>query len=227
MGIRRTRTVGSLFSSSQFDRNRHFIWLKWPLLLLLLAPPAWSLTIKGVDIPDVLPARDSRPELVLNGAALRTQYLLVNTYIGQLYLEQPMQSAEAIFADAGHKRMVFHVLMKRISARRVANALYEALQLNITKEEQQALESEINTMISMFEGRMKAGDTGEIDYIPGLGTRVRISGKDKGIIPGKAFFNALLSVWIGENPINRTFKEGILGLEVSEPIEVAEQDQGA
>jgi len=227
MGIRRTLTVGSLFSSSQFDRNRHFIWLKWPLLFLMLAPPAWSLTIKGVDIPDVIPARDSRPELVLNGAALRTQYLLVNTYIGELYLEKPMQSAEAIFADDGHKRMVFHVLMKRISARRVANALYEALQLNITKEEQQALESEIQTMISMFEGRIKAGEKGEIDYIPGLGTRVRISGKDKGIIPGKAFFNALLSVWIGENPINRTFKEGILGLETAEQTAAVDDDKGA
>ena len=46
------------------------------------------------------------------GAALRELYLLVETYAGALYLEEPSQDASTVINSQQHKKMVFHVLMK-------------------------------------------------------------------------------------------------------------------
>ena len=63
----------------------------------------------------------------------------------------------------------------------------------------------------MFKGNFKRGEEVNIDYIPGSGTQVIIGGKNKGIIPGKQFSDALLSIWVGENPVGGGFKQDILG----------------
>jgi hypothetical protein len=71
-------------------------------------------------------------------------------------------------------------------------------------------------MMGYFNGKMHAGEQAYFDYIPGKGTRVTINNEVKGIIPGKDYFRALLSIWIGENPVGRDFKDDILGLNKEE-----------
>jgi len=174
--------------------------------------PSHAYKVADVDLKEVVPATAERPELHLNGASLRELYLLIETYVGALYLEQPSKDANAILDSETHKRMVFHVMMKKVGARRIANALQEALVLNVTKEQHNALRKDIELMLSFFEGRLHRGEESHFDYLPGIGTRVTINNVEKGIIPGKDFYRALLSIWIGENPVGRTFKNEILGL---------------
>ncbi|WP_281647612.1 chalcone isomerase family protein [Parendozoicomonas sp. Alg238-R29] len=190
------------------------------LLCCLLSLPTYALTIKGVDIPEVIPATDGRPALKLNGASVRVVYLLVDAYIGELYLENPSRNPEDIYADDGHKRMVFHIMARRVSGRRITSAMNEALELNISPEEMKRHEDKLVQLTEMFKGRLKRGEQGMAEYIPGVGTRVVVKGEDRGIIPGKDFFNALLTVWIGENPVTREFKEDILGVESDKSKEV-------
>lgn len=173
-------------------------------------------TVADVNMPDVVPATAERPELRLNGASLRELYLLVETYVGGLYLEEPSTDPQAILNSETHKRMVFHVMLKRVGARRIANALQDALVVNITEEEHRNLEKQLGQMMSYFNGKMHAGEQAYFDYIPGKGTRVTINNEVKGVIPGKDYFRALLSIWIGENPVGRDFKDDILGLNKEE-----------
>ena len=182
------------------------------LFCCLVSFPSFALTLKGVDIPEVLPATAERPALKLNGAAVRVAYLLVDAYIGKLYLETPSQSPEEIFADNGHKRMVFHIMARSVSGRKITSALNEALELNVAPEELEQYEEELVMLTEMFKGRLKRGEQGMAEYIPGVGTRVVFKGEERGVIPGKDFFNALLTVWIGKDPVTRGFKEGILGI---------------
>ena len=183
------------------------------LLSGLLSLPTFALTLKGVDIPEILPATEERPVLKLNGAAVRVAYLLVDAYIGKLYMENPSQNPEAIFADEGHKRMVFHIMARKVSGRRITSAMNEALELNVSPEELEQYKEKLELLSEMFKGRLKRGEQGMAEYVPGVGTRIVFKGKERGVIPGKEFFNALLTVWIGENPVTRGFKEGILGLD--------------
>lgn len=182
------------------------------LLVLALIPLAsQARNISDVKLEEIIKVDDSGAELSLNGAALRKTYMVINTYVGGLYLENPSHDENQILETDEHRRMLFHVLLRNVTARKVAQALKDALVLNITTEEQKELEPNINQFLAMFDGKLKRGDEVNIDYIPGEGTRVNIGGNNKGIIPGKPFADALLSVWVGENPVGSGFKQDILG----------------
>lgn len=169
-------------------------------------------SVSDVELPDVIPANAERPELKLNGASLREMYLLVKTYVGALYLEQPSSDPAEIMESETHKRMVFHVMMKRVGARRIANALQEALVVNLTEKEHEALTPQLKQMLNYFDGKMRAGEEAIFDYLPGKGTRITINNEVKGIIKGKDYFKAMLAIWVGENPVGRDFKQDVLGL---------------
>ncbi|MGK0445045.1 MAG: hypothetical protein ACJA1U_001985 [Bermanella sp.] len=173
---------------------------------------ATAYEVSDVNLSEVVPATAERPELYLNGASLRELYLLIETYVGALYLEKPSTDPQEIYNSETHKRMVFHVMLKKVGARRIANALQEALVMNITKAQHKELHDEIEQMLSYFDGKMHRGEESYFDYIPGKGTQVIINNQVKGLIPGKDFYRAMLSIWIGENPVGRSFKDDILGL---------------
>jgi hypothetical protein len=182
-------------------------------VLFLLPLKASALTIAGYDIPQVIPATSQHAELKLNGAAMRIYYGVVDTYIGQLYVENPVTDEEALIAADEFKRMVFKVVMKRISGRRMAKAMYDALQLSLTQEEAIHLEERLQLMVELFDGSLKKGEEGYIEWVPGTGSRIVIKGELKGIIPGKDLNDAILNIWVGENPVGSTFKRQVLGLE--------------
>ena len=194
------------------------------ITLLFATYSTQAYQVSDLDVSEVVPATAERPELKLNGAALRELYLLIESYVGSLYLEKPSTSAQEILDDnTTHKRMVFHTMIKKVGARRIANALQEALVLNITEEEHQELQDEVGQMLGYFQGKMHRGDETWFDFIPGKGTVVTINGQEQGIIQGDLFFRALLSIWIGENPVGRDFKNEILGLNrVTDTQQVAE-----
>ena len=183
------------------------------LLFILATIPLTSSArnISDVKLDEIIKVNETAPELRLNGAALRKTYMVIDTYVGGLYLENKSHNGEDILERDEHRRMLFHVLLRKVSARKVAQALKDALVINISKEEQERLEPNINQFLSMFKGRLQHGDEVSIDYIPGSGTQVIIGGVSKGVVPGKQFADALLSVWVGDNPVGSSFKQDILG----------------
>ena len=139
--------------------------------------------------------------------------MLIDSYAGALYLESQSSDAQSILSDTQHyKRMVFHCLMNKISARRMAGAFQKALSVNISKETHEKIAKDIELMMSFFTGKFHKGEEAWFDYIPGRGTRITLNGQVKGTIPGDLFFQSMLSLWIGQNPINREFKNNMLGL---------------
>jgi PHD/YefM family antitoxin component YafN of YafNO toxin-antitoxin module len=184
------------------------------LFFIMLFPlSANALTIGGYDIPQVIPASSQHAELKLNGASMRILYGVVDTYVGKLYVENPVTDAAALIAADEYKRMVFQVILKRVSGRRMATALYEALQLNTTREEAKRLETRIQQVVEMFDTRFTKGENGYIEWVPGKGSRVVVRGEVKGIVPGKDLNDAILRIWIGDHPVGSTFKRQVLGLE--------------
>lgn len=176
---------------------------------------AQAVMVGDVDVPDVLARTSDTPELKLNGASMRVLYGVVDTYVGQLYLEEKSTDPETILHSDQYKRMVFQSVMKKVSGRRMATALYEAINLNTTTEEGAALEERLQEVIRMFDRRMKKGESGFIDWIPERqASRIVINGEIRGYVKGKDLNTAILRIWVGENPVSHTFKQHILGLEV-------------
>ncbi len=188
-----------------------------PTLLTLICSlfflsPVMAYSVDNINIEDTVPATSDRPELKLNGASVREIYFLIKSYVGALYLEQPSTDIDQIINSETHKRMSFTVMLRKVGSRRIANALQEALTVNISESDHKKLVPHLKQMLSYFEGNMRMGEEAFFDYIPGVGTRITIKNEVKGIIPGKEYFKAMLSIWIGETPVGRDFKDDVLGL---------------
>jgi hypothetical protein len=187
------------------------------LLLLMLPLSSSALTIDGYEIPQIIPATSDHAELKLNGASMRILYGVVDTYIGKLYVENPTTDPDALIAADEYKRMVYKIVLKRISGRRIAKAMYDALQLNVTREEALLMEDRLQLLVTMFDSSLRKGQESYVEWVPSKGSRIVLDGAVKGIIPGKDLYDALMKIWIGENPVGGTFKRQVLGLEEYQP----------
>ena len=178
---------------------------------LLLAGSAIAAEVEGVKLADTVRLGDAGPELVLNGAGVRTR-VFFKVYVGALYLQRKTAAAQAAIADSGAKRVAMH-LLRDLSAEQLFAALNEGLRNNHTQEELAKLDAQVVQLDGIFKAvkAAKNGDVILLDCIPGSGTRVTVNGESKGLIPGEEFGRALLRVWLGEQPADAALKKAMLG----------------
>ncbi|PAV46764.1 hypothetical protein CK486_17015 [Pseudomonas sp. HAR-UPW-AIA-41] len=180
-------------------------------LLSLLPLLAQARSIDQIEIAEQLSAGQELPALQLNGAATRYFFGMVPVYIGALYLEQPANNSQQIITQDSAKRMQF-VMRRDVRARKIAEALSDALSTNLDEAELRQLQPQIDQLMALYGNvTLHKGDISSLDYLPGQGTRLIMSGQDKGRIPGKRLYDAVLKVWIGPSPVSREFKASILG----------------
>ncbi len=178
-------------------------------MVMLFACPVYALTISDVNVAEEVVVDDGTA-LQLNGAGIRSKFIF-DIYIAELYLEKTAKEAAQVIADPGHKRVVMHFLYKSVGQDKLVDGWNEGFSANLSAEDLANLQSQIDTFNSMFSEEMKSGDIVIFDYLPGKGTRVSIKGSVKGIIPGKDFNDALLSIWLGKKPVGSDLKKAMLG----------------
>jgi hypothetical protein len=60
----------------------------------------------------------------------------------------------------------------------------------------------------------RPGDTINLDFVPNQGLLLAVNDAPKGsAIPGLDFYNALLEIYVGEDPVDSRLKQGMLGRE--------------
>ena len=167
--------------------------------------------IEGVKLADKVRLGDGGPELVLNGAGLRTR-VFFKVYVGALYLREKSGSAQAVFADNGPKRVAMHML-RDLTADQLFSAFNDGLKANHAPAEVARLEPQVKQLEGIFSAvkAAKSGDTILLDYVPGAGTRVVVNGNARGTIAGEEFNRALLRIWLGDQPVDAALKKAMLG----------------
>ena len=145
----------------------------------------------------------------LNGIGLRKK-LIINVYLGALYLEKPSTTAAEVISSDQVKRVVLHFIYNNVGPKDLVNAWNEGFEKNAPTQKT-ALQDRINTFNGYFTEPVKSGEKIIITYIPGQGTEVSVKGKVKGVIQGKDFMEGLFSVWFGKNPPSEGLKKGMLG----------------
>ena len=181
------------------------------LWLSLGASYAAAAEIEGVKLADKLRVSDAGPELILNGAGVRTR-VFFKVYVGALYLQKKENATDAVLADAGPKRVAMH-LLRDLTAEQLFSALNDGLKNNHTPEQLAKLGPQLKQLEDVFNAvkAAKDGDVILLDYLPGAGTRVTVRGDDKGTIPGEEFNRALLRIWLGNQPADASLKKAMLG----------------
>lgn len=176
------------------------------VLVAAFAAPLAAITVAGVNLADTAKVGDQT--LVLNGTAVRTKYSF-KVYAAGLYLAQRQTDAAAALAADAPRRMVMHFL-RDVEKAKICEGWNEGLAAN-TPGASAELKGQFAQLCSWMPDATPATQI-VFTYIPGTGTTVQAVGLTKGTIPGKAFSDALLAVWIGPKPgPGEAFKKGLLG----------------
>lgn len=167
--------------------------------------------VAGVRFAPTL--RVGNATLMLNGAGLRTRFF-VKVYAAGLYLPAKVDSADAVLAAPGAKRL--HVAMLRdIDGNDLGKLFTRGMQDNSTRESFAKSIPGTLRMAELFAAkkRLSQGETFSVEWHPGEGTRILINGKLQGeAVREPEFFNALLRIWLGPSPADADLKDALLGL---------------
>ncbi len=175
-------------------------------LLFCFTANATALEIAGVTIPETL-----NTDLSLNGAGIRSKFFF-KIYIAELYLEHPAKTAGQVLDTPGRKRMTMHILYDEVSGEKLIDGWNEGFGNNLSDEQLKQLAPKIMQFNAMFV-TVHEGDEILLDYTPDTGTVVTIAGVEKGVVEGAAFNRALLSIWLGEEPVGEDLRDALLGIE--------------
>ncbi|MBL8378617.1 MAG: chalcone isomerase family protein [Burkholderiales bacterium] len=178
--------------------------------LLFSAGTLGAAEVGGVRIPDAVKVGGA--DLVLNGAGVRTRAVF-KVYVGALYLPEKKTTANDALAQKGPKRVALH-LLRDLTAEQLGGALNDGLAANLSDAERAQFKAQIDELKATMEavGAAKEKSVVTLDFAPDGGTRVALDGTTRGKpIPGEDFYRALLRIWIGDKPVDRTLKAAMLG----------------
>lgn len=151
--------------------------------------------------------------LQLNGAGLR-KIVFFKVYAGGLYLSNPTTDPSSVFSNANARRVRLG-LLRDVDGADFVEALEDGLNANLTPEGKTAIEKEVARLKTVMQtiGDVAEGDLIDFDYVPEKGTVILRNGKPVAEpIPGKALYDAVLAIWLGDKPIDDALKTGMLGL---------------
>ena len=160
--------------------------------------------VEGSFFKDSLSIEGKKLELTGTGLL---RYWGFKAYLGALYLEAGCPPDEVLLDRA--KRIELEYL-RAIEGKDFGPATNKSLAKNLDAKTLNQLQPRIDYHNSLYED-VKPGDRYSLTYIPGRGTELALNDKPKGVIEGADFAAAIFSIWLGQKPMNESFKEQILG----------------
>jgi len=183
----------------------------WALsaLMGLSATSTWAAETNGIKFDDNVTVGGK--SLVLNGLGVR--HKVVKVYAVGLYLTEKKTDTAGVLALTGPKRFKL-VTMRDITSEELAQAVLAGVNKNLDKDEKSKYVSQLVKFGELFN-EVETGKKGDVilgDYIPGTGTVIHYNGKQLGQpLPDLGFYNAILRIWLGNNPADNLLKPALLG----------------
>ena len=168
--------------------------------------------VAGVKLEDKVRIAPNAPELVLNGAGVRTRFV-VKVYVAGLYLPEKKSVPADVLALGGPKRVAM-TMLRDVTAQQLSDALTDGFAANNAPADQERYKTQLGELTAIMAslGGAKQGDVVAFDYLPDVGTRVLLNGEAKGKpIPEEGFYRGVLRVWLGDKPADADLKKGLLG----------------
>ena len=179
------------------------LWLV-VVMFVVMTGFAQSVEIKGVRFSDTLVVEQA--ELKLNGVAVLKWAMLFDVYAGALYL--PAGVRGQAWSNDVAKRLELSYF-REIEAKGFAEASDKILQDNLLPAEYQTLAKRLQTFYGLFQD-VKPGDRYSINYIPEKGTDLRLNEQFLGSVLGADFAAAYFGIWLGAEPISKSFRNILL-----------------
>ncbi|MCW4206180.1 hypothetical protein A3197_06345 [Candidatus Thiodiazotropha endoloripes] len=178
--------------------------------LLSLISNAVAKDVAGINLDETMQRAEDGVTLQLNGAGVREKFFF-DIYVAALYLQQKSNQESMILKSEAAARVEMRVLYSKVDKEKFVQGWKDGFSANLDQQQFSQIAERLSRFNGWFE-TLTEGEVVELDYFPNKGTRVKIKGVEKGVIPGVDFFQALLSVWLGEKPVTKSLKEDLLGL---------------
>ncbi len=178
--------------------------------LCFAAAQANAAELSGVFVEDTAETANGQT-LVLNGLGLREKFW-VDVYVGALYLPQKSSDVAEILSRPGPWRIQLDFVYKEVAQDKLLEAWREGFENNQSVATLEKLRPRIEQFYAYFGESAVARDRYVFEYVPTIGTRIVKNGQPVGAIPGEDFANALLEIWLGNKPADKSLKRGMLGL---------------
>lgn len=172
--------------------------------------PAQAAVLEGQSFDDIV--KVGNQELKLNGLGLRG-VLFIKAYVAGLYVPEKSTVGQQIVRQPGPKRIQMRML-REIGAPDIKKALVDGMQKNVSESQWAAMQERVAQFSRTIEsiGVAKPGDTITLDYVPERGLLLAVNDVAKGsAIGGADFYNAVLEIFVGDNPVDGRLKKGMLG----------------
>lgn len=173
-------------------------------------PQANAASLEGLRFEDAV--KVANRELQLNGLGVRAVFIF-KAYVAGLYLGNKTSVSQEVLHQPGPKRIQMRMLME-IGAPDIKKALVDGMQKNVSEAQWAAMQDRVAQFTRTIEsiGVAKPGDTINLDYVPERGLMLAVNDVTKGsAISGTDFYNALLEIFVGDNPVDTRLKKGMLG----------------
>jgi hypothetical protein len=162
--------------------------------------------IEGAVFDDRYTAEDTM--LKLRGVGLLRYLGFIKAYVGAFYLDESCTIDEALSDRAKRIEVQY---FQAIKGEDFGPATNKSVAKNVDPETFERLRPQLEYHNSLYVD-VQPGDRYSLTYIPGRGTELALNGEPRGIIEGAEFAAALFAIWIGQEPIDKSFKKQILGL---------------
>lgn len=185
---------------------------KWLVMggLLVCSLGAAAVEVGGVTLDEQVKVGNS--ELKLNGAGIRTKAFF-KVYVAALYLGDKKGSTAEVLSATGPKRVTL-TMLREVSSDQLSQALLDGINNNSSSEEKLQLFNQMLAIGQIFGAyrSIKPKDVVTLDWVPGSGTQIFMNGKKLGdTLPEASFYNALLKIWLGDKPADKSLKRQMLG----------------
>ncbi|MCK4708025.1 MAG: chalcone isomerase family protein [Gammaproteobacteria bacterium] len=177
------------------------------ILFILFSLSVQAKQIADVKINEQVTVADKL--LTLNGAGMRTKFVF-DIYVAAFYTADPVRNASQISDNNQPMRMAMHFVYGEVGKEKLTDGWDDGFEDNLSSAQLKKMESRIKLFNGMFE-TVKKGDVILLDYIPAKGTLVTINDKTKGVVTGFEFYQALLMIWLGDDPVGDDLKDALLG----------------
>lgn len=180
------------------------------VIAALLPPLAQSAEMEGQRYDERITLAGD--ELQLNGLGMRA-VAWIKGYVAGLYVTQKSSDPAALLAAPGAKRIALRML-READTQVFVDALHAGLQKNHSAEQMKQFESRMQAFDEAIRaiGAVRPGDAVNLDYLPGKGLQMSLNGQPRGrAIPGKDFYEGVMKIFIGDNPVDKRMKKGLLG----------------
>ncbi|MCO7224010.1 TonB family protein [Pleionea sp. CnH1-48] len=175
-------------------------------LVLIITASFYSSDVRAEKQKVIL--NDNGITLNLQGTAVYKN-LREDIYIAQLFATGNSLKIKELMQDDVAKRMSLRIMQDRISARSFTRLWKERIAINNERAVWQPFGSEIAKFTKAIAYTYEKGDQVDIELLPNEAIKVYIDKVEFYKTTNLAFYNLLLSTWIGEIPPTKAFKKDI------------------